>query len=180
ERFEYEMNMLIECKQHEIMIQEVPIETIYLEDNKSSHFNPLLDSLKIYSVFLKFIFSSLSSFIIDISLYTMFIYMLKDIIPMHYILTATIVARIISSVFNFYINRTTVFKSKENQSNTLFKYYFLCFIQMMISGYGVAILYQNSGLNEITLKLIVDAILFLLSFQIQREWVFAPQKKRGK
>ena len=65
ERFEFEMNMLIDSKQNQIKIKEVPIQTIYLEENKSSHFNPLVDSLKIYSVFLKFILSSFASFIIN-------------------------------------------------------------------------------------------------------------------
>ena len=66
ERYEYEMNMLIETKEKGIPIIEVPIETIYINDNKSSHFNPIVDSWRIYKVFLKFLFSGMSSFVIDI------------------------------------------------------------------------------------------------------------------
>src|SRR5699024_778674 len=70
ERFEYEMNMLLECKVKNVQIEEVNIETIYIEQNSSSHFNPVLDSVKIYTVFLKYTFSSLTSFGLDILLFT--------------------------------------------------------------------------------------------------------------
>ena len=43
---------------------------------------------------------------------------------------------------------------------------------MLISGVGVTYLFKVSEMNEVGLKLIVDVLLFLLSFQIQREWVF--------
>ena len=62
ERFEYEMNMLIEADERQLPIREVPIETVYIEENRSSHFNPLLDSVRVYSVFTRFILSSLTSF----------------------------------------------------------------------------------------------------------------------
>ncbi|EOR26594.1 glycosyl transferase [Niallia nealsonii AAU1] len=51
ERFEYEMNMLLECKGKNISIEEIKIDTIYIEENKSSHFRPIIDSIKIYSLF---------------------------------------------------------------------------------------------------------------------------------
>lgn len=46
-RFEYEMNVLLNLKK-DIPYKEIPIETIYLDSNKSSHFHFLKDSLKIY------------------------------------------------------------------------------------------------------------------------------------
>lgn len=177
ERFEFEMNMLIDSKQNQINIKEVPIQTIYLEENKSSHFNPLIDSLKIYSVFLKFILSSFASFIIDISLFTLFISLLKGMTGINYIMIATVLARIISSVANFMVNKNTVFNLKDNSLSTAIKYYCLCLIQMFISGVGVTYLFKVSGMNEVGLKLIVDVLLFLLSFQIQREWVFKREVK---
>ena len=61
ERFEYETNMLIEAKNLNIRVLEVPVKTIYIEENKTSHFNPIRDSLRIYLVFGKFLFSSFSS-----------------------------------------------------------------------------------------------------------------------
>ena len=41
-RFEYEFNMLLEAKKSGHQISEVPIETVYLGENKSSHFRPFV------------------------------------------------------------------------------------------------------------------------------------------
>lgn len=47
-RYEYEMNMLMQCASDKVDIIEMPIHTIYIDDNSSSHFDPLKDSFRIY------------------------------------------------------------------------------------------------------------------------------------
>jgi glycosyltransferase involved in cell wall biosynthesis len=49
--YDFELECLLRTT-HEL--REVPIETIYIENNKLSHFNPILDSMKIYFVFLRY------------------------------------------------------------------------------------------------------------------------------
>lgn len=66
ERYDFEMNMLLEAKEDNILIREVGIATIYLDENQSSHFDAIRDSIRIYKVFFKYIFSSLFSFLVDI------------------------------------------------------------------------------------------------------------------
>ncbi len=177
ERFEYEMNMLIDCKEEKIGIYEVPIETVYIEDNASSHFNPLLDSIRIYSVFMKFILSSLSSFLVDIIFFTIFTSLFKSWIPAYYIFAASFAARIISSAVNYLINKNTVFKNKENTRSSFVRYYILAACQMICSAFLIDFLFGYIHvLNETVIKIIVDTILFLLSFKIQREWVFKHKK----
>ncbi len=61
ERFEYETNMLLEFKQSHIDFVEVQIETVYIEENASTHFNPIKDSLKNIWCYFKFLFSSIAS-----------------------------------------------------------------------------------------------------------------------
>ena len=177
ERFEYEMNMLIDCKEEKIEIYEVPIETVYIEDNASSHFNPLLDSIRIYSVFMKFILSSLSSFLVDIIFFTIFTSLFKSWIPAYYIFAASFAARIISSAVNYLINKNTVFKNKENTRSSFVRYYILAACQMICSAFLIDFLFGYIHvLNETVIKIIVDTVLFLLSFKIQREWVFKHKK----
>ena len=48
ERYEYETNLLISAAKKGIPFKTIPIETVYLEKNRSSHFNPVLDSARIY------------------------------------------------------------------------------------------------------------------------------------
>ena len=61
ERYEYEMNVLAHLSHRGVQLIEVPIQTIYDEGNRSSHFRPVLDSMRIYFVLLRFYASSVIS-----------------------------------------------------------------------------------------------------------------------
>ncbi len=172
ERFEYEMNMLMDCKEYGIPILEVPIQTVYLEANASTHFNPIRDSIRIYAIFGKFLATSLSSSVIDIVMFTVFVSLLKLTGTVHYILLATVGARVISSIYNYLMNKGVVFKCEGKIQTTFFKYYALCIVQMLCSAGLVGLFYRLLGLNETIVKIIVDTLLFLVSFRIQKEWVF--------
>lgn len=172
ERFEYETNMLLCCKEAGIPIEEVSIETIYYEGNKSTHFRPLQDSLLVYGMFLKFIVASLSSAAIDLGLFALFTFLLRNTVPAYYIIISTVIARVISSLYNFFINRQGVFKSEAGLGKTMLRYYLLAVCQMTMSALGVSWLFTVLGGNETLIKIVVDTVLFMISFQIQREWVF--------
>ncbi len=186
ERFEYEMNMLLAAKEYQIPILEFPMETIYLEKNESSHFNPFLDSIRIYKVFLKFMLSSLSSFFIDIFMYWILGYMLRPIISDRLllpffdlsvlILMRTVISRLASSLFNFFINKNQVFKNDSNSPILIVKYYSLVVVQLFLSAFLVNHLLTFIAYSTLR-KCIIDTLLFTVSFQIQREWVF---KKKAK
>ncbi|MGD6831750.1 glycosyltransferase [Sutcliffiella halmapala] len=176
DRYEYEMNMLLECKSHNIPMEEVKIRTIYIDENDSSHFNPIVDSIKIYSVFFKFIFSSLGSFVVDILLFTVLTMLLKNVLPIAFIIVSTILARVLSSLFNYTVNKNVVFKS--GSKNTIQKYFTLSVVQMLTSAALVQLVYFSIGEGEVWIKIVVDSILFLISFVIQREWVFNKKSTR--
>ncbi len=55
ERYEYEMVMLADAKHHAQKPLQLPIETIYIEDNRSSHFSPLKDTVRIYRALFRFL-----------------------------------------------------------------------------------------------------------------------------
>lgn len=172
DRFEYETNQLIETISKNVPIHEIEIETIYLENsNSESHFNPLKDSIAIYKLFLKYIIASLSSFVIDIILFALFC---KAIPGAQSILISTIIARVLSSIYNFTINAKVVFKSKS--ASSFIKYAILCIVMMFVSGYSVQGLAKLTHINKVLLKLIVDLIIFIVNFVIQREFIFVEKK----
>lgn len=172
ERYEYETNMLIACKEKEIKIEEVPIKTIYIGENETSHFNPIRDSILIYKLFIKYIMASLSSFLVDILLFTLFLKLLPEINfgIITSIVVASLLARIASSIYNFKINEKIVFKNKSK--NSLIKYFILVIIQMFVSAFVVSGLFKMTHLNSTLLKIMVDLVIFVINFIIQREWVF--------
>lgn len=175
ERFEYETNMLIETKNLDIPIAEVPVETVYIEENRTSHFNPLKDSLRIYMVFGKFLFSSLSSSVLDLLLFHMFCTLRPmdgEVRGIPYIVAATVFARVISAVYNFLVNYRVVFKSREKLAVTAGKYFLLAVCQMLCSALIVNALYSRIGGTEVLVKIPVDVFLFFISFVIQRELVY--------
>lgn len=174
ERFEFETNMLLAAKESKRTIVEVPIETIYLEENKTSHFNPIVDSIRIYSIFLKFILSSFSSSIVDLVLFSVFLYVLGDFSLGSFsgIMLATVLARVLSAVYNFMVNYKVVFKSSKNAKTAVVKYALLAFCIMMASAFFVDRLYAILLIPEVLVKIFVDVLLFLVSFMVQREFVY--------
>lgn len=187
ERFEYETNMLLETRSQEVPIREVPIQTLYLEENKSSHFNPLLDSFRIYALLLKFCAASVAGFVVDILFFSLFYYILfPGFFPRlvsgllspaaaagALVLVCTVLARVISASVNYLLNRKAVFKSKKSAARSGFRYLILCVVQVLLSAALVAVIRQLAFPGPLTVwKILVDFILFLLSFQIQRRWVF--------
>ena len=168
ERYEYETNVLLATKRLDISITEEKIGTIYLNNNKESHFNPIKDSIEIYKLFMKYIISSLSSFILDILLFTIFIKLTNEVI------TSSVISRIISSIYNFLINKNLIFKNSDNKS--IIKYYLLVIIQLAISTTITQVLNNCIKLNIVIIKILVDTFIFIINFVIQREIVFKKNK----
>ena len=174
ERFEFESYMLVEAKRGGFGFYEVPIETIYQGEKYTTHFNPFRDSLRIYGMFLKYIGSSLFSTIIDLGIFTMLVKLLEAIMPRTYIAAATIIARIVSCCVNYTMNMKAVFHS--HAKGTLPKYALLSAGIMLCSALGTTYLHRWLDLGELWTKLIVDALLFIASFFLQREFVFKEKK----
>ena len=184
ERFEYETQMLLEMKKHGISFSEVPIETVYIEDNATTHFHPIRDSIKIYLVIFKFILSSFLSFLIDLGLFTVIDYIIGDKLDRWArVMIATAGARVVSSLFNYVMNRRAVFASDAPVGRSMPRYYALCIVQASAS-YGLVYLFSKlfaagEGMTSL-IKAIVDMCLFIISFQIQRRWVFANNCKESE
>lgn len=174
ERFEFETNMLLDAKEQGIKLKEIPIKTIYLEENRSSHFNPIKDSARIYAVFLKFLFSSLSSSVVDIVFFGLFCSLFRNTaLSIGYIMLSTILARIISATYNFAINYKVVFRGRGSREKAAAKYLVLAVLIMFLSGSLVEFFHGLiPGAPEFMVKIPVDTILFLLSFFVQREVVY--------
>jgi glycosyltransferase involved in cell wall biosynthesis len=171
ERYEYEMNMLLECARESIPFFEVPIETVYIGENETSHFNTITDSFRIYRDILRFSCSSLLSFVVDYIFYTVFILITKN-------LTASnVAARVISSCFNFSLNKKYVFKNKSKLLPTAVKYFTLAAFILAANTVLLNLLVKYVIGNKFVSKIIVEVLLFMISWAVQRSFVF--KNKRG-
>jgi len=171
ERYEYEMNMLIWLKKQRVSIREVAITTVYLDNNRSSHFNPLIDSMKIYFLLLRFSCSSFLASSIDFVIFTATYLLRGDI------LTSLVVARLVSGGINFLVNKSLVFHNREATMLPLFKY-LLLFVTLALLSYISIRTMADFGMNVILAKIAVESALFLASFTIQRDFIFMPATPR--
>ena len=176
ERFEYETEMILALKRERIAFQEEVIETVYIEENKSTHFHVVRDSVRIYGIILAFVVSSGISCIVDYLIFTALVFLLEGrLTRWSKLLLAVFPARAVSSALNYTLNRKAVFRSEAPMKQTLIRYYTLCVLQTSAS-YGLVFLLSTicdaGSALEVWLKVIVDIFLFLISFRIQQRWVF--------
>lgn len=175
ERFEYETNMLLIMNKMHVDFVEVPIETVYIDENATTHFHPVRDSIKIYGIIFKFLFGSISASVIDLVLFTLLKLVTVALGRNISILVSTVGARLVSSFYNFNYNRKSVFGSESGLKKSVVRYYILCVVQMMISYglvYGISNLMTMGNAWTVVTKAVIDTLLFVVSFWVQRVWVF--------
>lgn len=184
DRFEYETNMLLAMKENAIAFDEVKIRTVYIEENKSSHFRAVRDSWRIYKLilahFFKYTLSSLLSAVVDEGLFTLLSHVLKSMLS-GLALTAVpaVLARLVSSLLNFFMNKRLVFEKKGGTGKALLRYYALAIplaaLQISLT-HGVYLLFHISAAQtalRAILYAVVMVVLFVASFLVQQRWVFA-------
>jgi glycosyltransferase involved in cell wall biosynthesis len=166
--YEFELQCLIRARQIGVELAELPITTVYIDDNASSHFMPVKDSLRIYAVLVRFSGSSIACFGIDIGLFT-FLHMSGA-----GVVQATIAARIVSGLANFSINKFLVFKRREVDGTVrqAFGYVSLWLILMFASASIVSIVDSHRTALVVAVKILVDVSLFLLRYFVQSRFVF--------
>ncbi|XJZ26912.1 glycosyltransferase [Bacillota bacterium Lsc_1132] len=177
ERYEYEINMLIYARKMNISMDEIPIQTLYFNDNDGSHYNSIIDSFRVFrkliSGLLRYSFSTIASGVIDIICFILLANFLLIELPLKTrVFFATMVARALSSTGNYYLNRNLVFKAGNRLSSSLFKYYLLVISQIVASYVLVVSANLSLGANIILVKIFVDTLLGIVSYQLQLHWVF--------
>lgn len=120
----------------------------------------------------RFSVSSLISCLVDMGIFAVLVHFLRGSLPGTYITVSTVAARVVSSVCNFCLNHRVVFGSSEKMRRTALRYFSLAIVQMCCSALAVGALYRLFPVHEVLIKAIVDSLLFLLSFLIQRLFVF--------
>jgi len=175
DRYEYEMNMLLKIKEWEIKYKEIPIQTIYINDNKGSHYDTFKDSWRIFKQIFKFCGASVLSMIFDYLIYILLLNLFDSSVSRAYI-----IARIFSAVFNYLLNSRLVFK--KSGLTHFVKYAILAVCIMFIGAYGAQWLSNEFNFSDLLCKIFIDLPLFVVSFVVQREAVFNKKKliKKGK
>ena len=115
---------------------------------------------------IKYVLMSLSSFVIDISLFTIFLHFIHNIIISSYL------ARAISCFINYLLNKYIVFNYHKKEVKSLLQYILLVIINISISAFTVNYLANIIHIKATYIKALVDAILFICNFFIQKLFIF--------
>ena len=189
DRFEYETNMLLAFKTMGIDFDEVKIRTVYIEENKSSHFRVIHDSWRIYKLilahFFRYTLSSILSAVVDTGAYSLLSKLLSGVLTgLSLTAAAGVIARVISSLLNFFLNKKVVFRTQCSTARAMLRYYTLALPQMaaqVLLTQGVYALLHISdtatGLRTL-IYAVVMTVLYFVSYMIQQRWVFAPEKSK--
>lgn len=165
--YDFELDMLLRAKEQGTAIAEVPIQTVYIDENRSSHFNPFLDSLKIYMVFIRFNLSSLLAVLIDYSVFSL-------VLPViGHILYSQFVARACCGLVIFFVNRGFVFKSDKNIRRSMVLYFAALFVFGIISYGIIKLILMYVDMPVVLAKAIAEGGLYVVSFMVQREFIFS-------
>jgi putative flippase GtrA len=164
-RYEFETEMLVKAKAHNFQLHEIPIRTIYNDNNQASHFNPIFDSARIYFVVLRYSIASIATALIDFGIFIAAIGITDNVIA------ANICARSVAVFVQFYCLKTIVFRTESNLTK------FIVFVgYVMAIGIIVGTLQEQlslvSGMKPTTSKIIVESLFFIFNFLFMRDILF--------
>ena len=175
ERYEYEINVLSAVAHKKYGFAEVPIKTIYRdEQNSTSHFRPIRDSIRIYRSLLKYVASSAVSFVVDYALCCLLMVLLAPKGAHVALILANLLARLVSSSVNYLMNCYIVFRNKPSLKNAG-GYALLCAFNISLS-IGLQYLWKLLPLNPQICKLFAEICMFFFSYLIQKKFIFKRRK----
>jgi glycosyltransferase involved in cell wall biosynthesis len=175
DRYEYELNLLLEARNGGYSIQSVEIATVYLDHNSGSHFRPFADSVRIYAPLLKFLASSFTAFLLDTVLFLLLTLAIDSL------LLAVLGARVVSSAVNFLVNRNVVFEhGRDKPASAAGVRYFSLAAVLLAANFGLIWLLETAGLPALPAKILAEVLLLAASFAAQQRWLFAGKTSRGK
>ena len=172
DRYEFEINMLLYAGRLGIHVRELTIETVYIEENRASHFHPLRDGWRIYKMILFFAASSILSFLIDYFAFILLSLITRGRIR-RWLLVSECGARVLSAYCNYRINKEVVFRNSSKGS--MLRY---AFTALFILALNYLIMVVLTKIIPYPLaKIIVEMILYPFSYYLQRKYVFPIAEK---
>ncbi|MFT4288322.1 GtrA family protein [Nocardioides sp.] len=174
DRYEYELTMLLRAARSGIELRTVPITTIYLDGNSSSHFRPIADSIRIYLPLLAFLGSSLLAFTVD----TVALLVLDALFGS--LLLAVVGARLTSGAVNFLVNRRLVFdRHREVPVARAARRYAALAGSLLVLNFALLAGLHAVGLPLLVAKLATEGTLVILSYAVQARTVFhVPSRQK--
>ncbi|MCD4852516.1 bifunctional glycosyltransferase family 2/GtrA family protein [Arthrobacter sp. AK01] len=172
QRYEYELNLLLEAQQAGYGIDSVEIATVYLDHNSGSHFRPVADSIRIYAPLLKFLGSSLSAFAVDLAMFVILSAFTDSL------LVAVVGARLVSASVNFMVNRRVVFEhGKDTSLRAAATGYVALVIVLLAANYTAIWALTSISVPDLPAKILTESALLFVSYAVQQRFLFVRKSR---
>ncbi|MEE1650084.1 bifunctional glycosyltransferase family 2/GtrA family protein [Brachybacterium sp. J144] len=167
DRYEYEYALLVAAARRGIPLREVTIATLYVDENATSHFRPVRDSLRVLAPVLAFAGSGLAAFALDTGLFLALAGLGAPV------WLALAIARLISAGTNFALNRHVVFRGGRRVplGRALARYAGLA-AGVLLADIALVSALHAVGVPLLGAKIAADLLLSALSYAVQRVVVF--------
>ena len=182
-RFEYETNMLLMCKKLGIPIRQHTIQTIYIEENKSTHFQPVRDSIRIYGVILRFFPASIPSYALDNLLFNCMNSSLRKHRCKHHLPLAVLGARAISAPFHHLLSRGSASRSDRSTKTAATRNIIIRCLQCLCSLAATKLIshpFRNRQKAEGWTKAIMDIVFGASGYRIRQRLDIKAKTKRDE
>ncbi len=164
---------------------QIAIAYSVMDPQAEAKFKKGWDTVKIlYTIFKKFILysiTSLSASIVDVILFGIFTGVTFRGNPLA-IIYGTVLARVISASVNYLLTKNFVFHFKSDAAQTQAKsagmFMALSAVQCVLSALSVSLVKFLLGGNVVGIKVLVDIVLFFVSYKLQHKYIFKDDRKK--
>lgn len=184
QRYDYEINMLIEARKRGVPFATTPIQTLYFDNNAGSHYNTIADSARIFVSLLagrlKEICSAVTSVLVDLFGFYLLNEIFADLSQPLRLFFSTFLARGISSLYSFILNRRLIFIYTGRMAGSHSQYFKASFFLTFASFCLVWLASALWGSSEILWKFLVDLVLALITCSYFRAALFCGSLFRAQ
>lgn len=184
DRYAYELEMLLTQIQDGVTISEVPIETVYMDNNTMSSFRPVTDSFLVYQTLfmwwfanrfkqiLKYSLSGGFSTIADFGTYILLINFSTGFV------TASVLARILSTLVHFSSNKYFTFAYRDApRLSEVTKYLSVVAFNLCSSIFLIYLFITYLSMGEVVAKVVAQMLLFIATYALLNGYVFLRSKR---
>ena len=163
--FDFETECLLSSRRNQsngLNILQVPIETIYDPEKRSSHFSPILDSMRIYFVFFRYMGTAIFASILDCLLFLLLYKTTENIAQ------SLFTGRALAIFVAYQMTKKIVFHDKRAWFRTLPLYLLIVSCYALISYILISYLHNTYFISVLYAKILTESVLFFASFSLQR------------
>lgn len=167
------MNILLTARENKTEIKTVAVCAGV--DETPAGWGILTSTFKLYQVFIKFSIAAAIAYVVDIGTFYIFQVVFASLAEEFKLLVATVLSRVLCSIATYLLNKGAVFHSQARTTGAVVRFLILAVGQLVASWllvWGLGELFGGGDLVHTALKVVVDLVIFIASFTLQRDWVF--------